>query len=271
VSGSTPVETTRQDAVEAVQAAVGYTFNDSMLLRLALTHASIADSRLGSNERMEFLGDSVLGLIISRRIYDRYPSLLEGEMTKIKSTAVSRQTCAMVARQLGLDQHLITGKGMQTHAQTPQSLAAAVLESVIAAIYLDGGYSAAQAFVLPLIDPLIEQAASSGHQENFKSVLQQHVQQQFGDTPTYRILDEKGPDHSKCFKICVDIAGKRYGACWGQSKKQAEQQAALGALREMGLVEDQADGSIRIITPPPSAAAPAPPASSNGQVHGGAE
>jgi ribonuclease-3 len=241
------------ESLAAAQAAIGHTFHDEALLRLALTHASIADSRLDSNERMEFLGDSVLGLIISRRIFDRYPQFLEGEMTKVKSTTVSRQTCAAITRQLGLDQFLLMGKGMLTQSQTPQSLAAAVLESIIAAIYLDAGYEAAQRFVLPLIDPLIDQAAVSGHQENFKSVLQQHLQQQFGDTPSYRILDEKGPDHAKCFKISVEVAGRRFSPSWGQSKKQAEQQAALNALRELGLLEESPDGLIRIIPPKPDA------------------
>lgn len=234
------------DTQAATESAIGYTFTNPTLLRHALTHASLADSRLGSNERMEFLGDSVLGLVASRRIFDKFPGLMEGEMTKIKSTAVSRQTCAMIARRLGLDQFLMMGKGMAAHDQLPQSLAAAVLESIIAAIYLDGGYGAAERFILPLLDPLLDQAASSGHQENFKSVLQQHAQQQLQDTPVYRILDEKGPDHSKCFKVCVDIGGRRFTPTWGPSKKQAEQQAALTALRELQLVEEDTSGRIRV-------------------------
>src|SRR5690242_17587886 len=155
----------------AAQRALGYSFKDPSLLTRALTHASIAEQRALSNERMEFLGDSVLGLVVSERIYQRFPDLLEGEMTKIKSSAVSRQTCALLARSLGLDEMLVTGKGMQGTAAMPMSLAAAALESVIAAIYLDGGYQAAVGFISPLVDPVIERAASSGHQENFKSVL----------------------------------------------------------------------------------------------------
>src|SRR5437762_14105907 len=116
--------------LESAQRALGYSFRDPALLHLALTHASIAEQRALSNERMEFLGDSVLGLVVSERIYQRYPTLLEGEMTKIKSTAVSRQTCAMIARALGLDELLITGKGMQHTEAMPPSLAAAGLESV---------------------------------------------------------------------------------------------------------------------------------------------
>jgi ribonuclease III len=232
---------------EAAEAKIGHTFLDPTLLQRALTHASVAEQRVESNERMEFLGDSVLGLIVSERIYHRYPDLLEGEMTKIKSTAVSRQTCAQIARGMGLHELLVLGKGMQGSDAVPQSLAAAVLESIIAAVYLDGGYQAAEKFIGPLVDPLIERAYASGHQENFKSVLQQHAQQTDQDPPLYRVLDEKGPDHAKCFKVAAELNGRRFNACWGQSKKQAEQMAALAALVELGLVEETSDGHVRVI------------------------
>lgn len=218
---------------------------------MALRHASVTEDRLESNERMEFLGDSVLGLIVSERLYDRFPALTEGELTKIKSAAVSRQTCALIARSLGLDELLVLGKGMLgSSSAMPPSLAAAVLESLIAALYLDAGLARARAFVLPLIDPLLERAARSGHQENFKSVLQQHAQQAGAGTPSYRVLDEKGPDHAKCFKVCVELNGRRFDATWGQSKKQAEQLAALAALRALGVVVDGDDGHLRVVTGP---------------------
>lgn len=232
----------------AVERSVGHTFADPGLLLRALTHASMADRRLDSNERLEFLGDSVLGLVTSERIFVRFPDLLEGEMTKIKSMAVSRQTCALIARSLGLDEMVRLGKGMQRDAVVPQSLAAAVLEAIIAAIYLDAGFDAARRFLLPLIDPLIERAAASGHQENYKSLLQQHAQQSASETPVYRVLDEKGPDHARCFKIGVEIGSRRFEAAWGQSKKQAEQAAALIALFELGLVERGTDGHVSLVS-----------------------
>ncbi len=232
------------EVLRRAQAALGYQFQDTDLLARALTHASIATTRAESNERLEFLGDSVLGLVTSERIFQRFPALLEGEMTKIKSSAVSRQTCAMLARSLGLEEMLVLGKGMQTSTEMPQSLAAAVLESVIAAIYLDGGFEAARRFVTPLIDPLIERAFASGHQENFKSVLQQHSQQNGLETPTYRVLDEKGPDHAKCFKVGVEIGARKFEASWGPSKKQAEQAAALNALQELGVVHRTPEGHL---------------------------
>jgi ribonuclease-3 len=233
----------------AAESALGYAFKDPALLERALTHASNVDERLRSNERMEFLGDAVLGLIVCERVFSRFPDLLEGEMTKIKSMAVSRATCATIARELGLHQLLSLGKGMILGAgpggELPQSLAAAALESVIAAMYLDGGYDACKAFVLPRLDPLIEQAATGGHQENFKSVLQQHAQQTLGGVPVYRVLDEQGPEHAKCFKVAVEIGGRQFSSTWANSKKKAEQQAALTALRELGVVEE-AEGRVRI-------------------------
>jgi ribonuclease-3 len=227
---------------EAIQNIIGYRFADPTLLTRAMTHASVAESRQESNERMEFLGDSVLGLICCEMIYGLYPTLLEGEMTKIKSTVVSRQTCAVIARELGLQKFLLLGKGMQTQRDLPQSLAAAAVESVVAALYLDGGMEPVRRFLAPLLEPMIRRAAVSGHQENFKSVLQQHAQQTFGESPVYVVLDEKGPDHAKCFELAVEIAGRRYPACWGASKKQAEQQAALNALNELGLLDLTKDG-----------------------------
>jgi ribonuclease III len=229
--------------------SLGYTFKNPDLLSQALRHASVADDRLESNERMEFLGDSVLGFIVSERLYARFPSLLEGELTKIKSAAVSRTTCALIARELALDELLVLGKGMQagSAASLPQSLAAAVFESLIAALFLDAGYDECKRFVLPLVDPLLERAASSGHQENFKSVLQQHAQQMSLGMPMYRVLDEKGPDHAKCFKVCVDMGGRKFTATWGSSKKQAEQLAALAALRELGVVVEAEDGTLKVV------------------------
>ena len=233
--------------IESAERAIGYKFQHTSLLIKALTHASVTDARIDSNERLEFLGDSVLGLVTSERIFTLFPDLLEGEMTKIKSTAVSRRTCADIADAIGLLDLLLLGKGMRGGAPLPRSLSAAALEAVIAAIYLDGGLDAARTFLAPHLDPCIQKAARLGHQENFKSVLQQHAQQQLGSTPHYRVIDEQGPDHAKSFKIAVEIDGHRYPPQWGQSKKRAEQLAALEALREIGLIERTKDGEIRLI------------------------
>jgi len=235
-------ESVMNDKVRAqAQRILGYQFNDPSLIDLSLRHASISDSRLDSNERLEFLGDSILGMIVCERIFTRYPDYLEGEMTKIKSLAVSRKICAKIAIELGLDQLIIVGKGMLTQPELPQSLAAAVLESVIAALYIDGGMDTVRAFLEPLLDPLLEEAVDSGHQHNFKSVLQQHAQKAFGVSPSYRVLTEKGPDHAKAFHIAVELDGQRFDPCWGQSKKSAEQGAAKSALTHLGLIETESN------------------------------
>jgi len=231
---------------QRAQEILGHEFKTPELIDLALRHASMSDSRLDSNERLEFLGDAILGMIVCERIFTRFPDYLEGEMTKIKSLAVSRRVCAKVAIDLGLDELILVGKGMQTQSKLPPSLAAAVLESVIAAIYIDAGMDRVRDFLEPLLDPLLDEAVRSGHQHNFKSVLQQHAQRTIGVSPNYRILDEKGPDHAKAFYIAVELDGVQHEPCWGQSKKIAEQQAALAALTELGLVKTGPGGQPRM-------------------------
>jgi ribonuclease-3 len=236
--------------IETIEQLLGHRFNDHELLARALTHASLVDSRLQSNERLEFLGDAVLGLVVCSDLYNSFCDQLEGEMTKIKSTVVSRKVCAEIAQGLGLDELLRLGKGMSKHASLPGSVLAAVFESLVGALYLDGGLEKAREFVLRVMRPRIEAAARSGHQQNFKSVLQQSAQQTLGQTPQYLVLDEKGPDHAKCFEVAVEIGARRFSSCWGPSKKQAEQDAALLALKELGIAVQADDGEVLIQRPP---------------------
>jgi ribonuclease-3 len=224
--------------LDRCQAAVGHRFDDPELLRLALTHASVSDSRTASNERLEFLGDVVLALVVCEYLFQNYPNFLEGELTRIKSAVVSRRTCALVADDLGLTSMLYLGKGMSTQEGLPESLGAAVLEAVIAAIYLDAGLETARSFVVKHMKPYILRAVQSEHQENYKSQLQQHAQRELTATPTYELLDEKGPDHSKCFEVAVNINGRRFASAWGTSKKEAEQKAAYNALIDLRLIEN---------------------------------
>jgi ribonuclease-3 len=226
-------------ALDLCQQAIEYRFKDQSLLSAALTHASVAANRLASNERMEFFGDSVLGMVVCRYLYEQYPDLLEGELTKIKSAVVSRKTCAEVSEKLGLPQWLYLGSGISSRSKLPLSVAAAVFESLIAAMTLDAGVERTSEFILKHMLPSIEEAAGSQHQNNYKSQLQQYAQREKGATPVYEMLDEKGPDHSKCFEIAVCIAGRRYGSAWGPSKKEAEQKAAWNALVELNLVKDE--------------------------------
>src|SRR5215469_8441949 len=238
---------------QRAEKVLGYSFQNLDLLKESLTHASIADNRLNSNERMEFLGDAVLDLIICEALYQKFPEYQEGDLTKVKSAVVSRRTCAEVANETGLTDLLIIGKGISSRNAMPSSLAAAVYESIVAALYLDGGFETVKQYVLRTMTPKLEEIASNSHQQNYKAVLQQHAQKILGATPIYELLDEKGPDHSKCFEVCVTIDGRRFTSAWGPNKKMAEQKAALLALEDLGVFDskevDQAIDEIHNSTP----------------------
>lgn len=219
--------------LDGCQRVIDYRFHDVSFLKAAFTHASGADHRLASNERMEFLGDAILGAIVCERLYIRFPEYLEGDLTRVKSVVVSRRTCAKISEKLGFESFLVLGKGMSAHEQTPASVLADVFESVVGAIYLDGGFEAARRFVIRQLEPEIDATVEGQGGLNYKSHLQQMSQRQFGATPIYLLLDEKGPDHLKCFKISAQIGRQRYAPAWGPSKKDAEQRAAMNALSQL--------------------------------------
>jgi ribonuclease-3 len=230
-----PSEFHPTDAIrlERCQERIGYRFRDVRLLESALTHASGADHRLSSNERLEFLGDAILGFVVCEQLFQQFSDQLEGELTKLKSIVVSRQTCAKISQALGLREFLVLGKGMTTHPVVPPSVLSDVLESLLAAVYLDGGIEPAKEFVLAYFGPEIESAAAGDLGGNYKSLLQQFAQREHGVTPTYHLLDEKGPDHSKCFKISAQIGKQRFAPAWGRSKKESEQRAAHNAICQL--------------------------------------
>ncbi len=225
--------------IETCQKMLGYTFKDPDLLTRALTHSSVAPTRSQSNERMEFLGDAVLGMVVCQKLYEHDDQLSEGDMTKIKSLVVSRQTCAEVAEESQIATLVSIGKGMSHSAGPPRSVVAAVIEAIIGAIYLDGGLEPARDFILKLLQPNIDQALNDEHHSNFKSLLQQHTQRQWNTTPIYHLLDEKGPDHSKAFEIAVSAGGHNFPSAWGKTKKQAEQEAAKRALVKLNLLDEE--------------------------------
>jgi ribonuclease-3 len=229
------LSTSRESEIlEGCQEAIGYRFRQPELLRASLTHASSANTRLASNERMEFLGDAVLGLVCVEQLYLRFPDYQEGDLTKIKSVVVSRRTCARISRILGLGDFVFMGRGMITYnGEISASILADVYESLIGAVFLDGGLEAARPFILKHLGPEIEQVAEGASGGNFKSLLQQVAQREFNATPQYLMLDEKGPDHSKCFKIAAQIGRHTYAGAWGRNKKEAEQRAAMNALAQV--------------------------------------
>lgn len=224
---------TLEERLSACEALIGYEFRDRELLQRCLTHASIARTRLDSNERLEFFGDAILGALTCEFLYTRFPEEPEGELTRIKSVVVSRTTCARLSEEIGLHQFLMLGKGLTCINQIPSSVFAAVFESIVAGVYLDGGWDAVREFVRKWVEPEIERVVSTTHGKNYKSLLQQLAQKSLGATPGYVLVDEKGPDHSKCFKIAASVGGQTYPAAWGPNKKEAEQRAAENAWCEL--------------------------------------
>lgn len=228
------------DTLQQIEQILKHEFSDQAVLAQAFTHSSSVDNRLESNERLEFLGDAVLSIVICQALYEKFRQYPEGELTKMKSMLVSRGTCAHVARRLGLPKYLVVGKGMVSHKAFPTSLAAGLLEAVIAAIYVDSGFEAARDFILTNFATLIEQIDSEEAHGNYKSLLQQHAQEQFSAAPIYVLLDEKGPDHNKCFESEVVIDQRHFPSAWGANKKEAEQKAAYNALLELGVLRKAA-------------------------------
>ncbi|MDR1484947.1 MAG: ribonuclease III [Planctomycetaceae bacterium] len=212
------------------QSKIGYTFHDPTILRTALTHSSGADVPELSNERMEFLGDSVLGHVMCEYLFLTFPKMLEGEMTKIKSSVVSRSTCHKVALEIGLDKFLIVGRGLSRVSRLPNSIFANAMESLIAAIFLDGGLESAREFILKTFRNEIDKMIADCNANNYKSTLQHHSQKLLGCTPEYMLLEIKGPEHFKSFHVSVRINKKIFPSAWGSTKKEAEQRAAENAL-----------------------------------------
>lgn len=220
-----------------------YRFSDAQLLHQALTHSSVAPSRQQSNERLEFLGDAVLGLVICQELYELEEQLGEGEMTRVKSSVVSRETCAEVCIESGVTELLDLDKGLSLGGELPQSVSAALLEALIGAVYVDGGLEPARRLILRLMGDHLDEALGDRHRRNYKSLLQQHVQRQWGATPEYLLLDEKGPDHDKAFEVAVSVNGQHFPSAWGKNKKEAEQESARLALRELDVLAEPAESA----------------------------
>ena len=233
--------------VAACEEKIGYRFKNRQLLVTALTHSSCANTHLESNERLEFLGDATLGMIVASYLYRRFPEKTEGELSKLKSVVVSRLACRRVALQLGLDRFLKTGKGL---TRLPNSLVSNVMEAVIGAILLDGGIETTTSFVESHFQQEVDDALNAESieaerldsprsdaievLEDFKSLLQIETQRLFpNQKPAYIQLAVVGPDHEKSFLVATEVNGKRYQSAWGKSKKEAEQRAAGNALLQL--------------------------------------
>ena len=219
--------------IKDLEKAIGYSFKNVMLLQNALTHSSYANecwhNSLKSNERLEFLGDSILGMVVAEYLYHRFPERPEGELTKMRADMVCEQALAAIAEKLELGKHLLLGNGEeQTGGRGRASILADAVESVIAASFLDGGMDAAKAFVEKFV--LCDVPEKTMHNVDFKTALQEQVQRKRDQILTYRLTGESGPDHDKCFAVEVTLNGKVVGTGTGSSKKRAEQAAAKAAL-----------------------------------------
>jgi ribonuclease-3 len=220
------------EAFEACERALGYVFRNRRWLQKALTHSSNRVRHGVSNERMEFLGDSILGMVVAEHLFGEYPDSTEGRLTKIKSVVVSRPVLAERAVELGLDRFVIIGPGMTAKA-LPETVVANAFEAVIAAIYLDGGLEAARRFVISRLGAEINKVIKDRHEKNYKSLLQQLVQRKEGITPTYDVMEERGPDHAKEFCVAAIIGDHAVKSAWGPTKKAAEQTAAEKAYKQL--------------------------------------
>ena len=222
--------------IKELQEKLGYTFNDEAVLVRALSHSSYVNenhSAGDSNERLEFLGDSVLGLITAENFFKNYTKLPEGELTKLRAATVCEKSLAGFARQLELGKYLLLGKGeILTGGRERPSIQADAFEAIIAAIYLDGGMESARNFVLKYIEEAIRQQQSI---RDYKTMLQEVVQRNPGEIIEYVLTGETGPDHDKRFEVEVHLNSNVIGRGIGKSKKKAEQEAAREALELMGL------------------------------------
>jgi len=221
-----------------LQKSLRYSFRRRELLREAVTHKSflneVRDPGEKDNERLEFLGDSVLDLAVSEHLSVVYPASPEGELSKMKSRIVSERALSRVSRKLDLGRYLILGKGEEmTGGREKPSLLADALEAVIAAIYLDGGFEPARKFILEAFSEEFESLALGKGGVDYKTELQEHCQREYDTLPRYQVLSETGPDHAKIFEVQIDILSDRAGIGTGRSKKEAEQQAAKKALEKL--------------------------------------
>ena len=222
--------------IKDLETAIGYRFKNITLLQNALAHSSYANERwhdsLKSNERLEFLGDSVLGMVVAEYLYRNFPDRPEGELTRMSADMVCEGALARIAKRISLGQHLLLGHGEeQGGGRDRNSILADAVESVIAACFLDGGMEAARNFINTFV--LEDVPVRKLRNADYKTALQELVQQKKNQVLSYELLGEEGPDHNKTFRVAVLLNGKAVGEGSGPSKKRAEQDAARAAIEEL--------------------------------------
>ncbi|MBI4284755.1 MAG: ribonuclease III [Chloroflexi bacterium] len=226
--------------IETLQRTLGVPFNLPSLLEQALIHSSYVNENPGiariSNERLEFLGDAVLGLVVAEKLYEAFPEFTEGEMTRLRATVVRRETLARVAHTIGLGDYLYLGKGEEASGGRYKAVTlAGALEAVIAAIYLDQDLKRVREFILRFFDDEIQRAVTHSGEIDYKSKLQELSQAKLQQTPAYYVLEATGPDHDRHFTVEVRAGGTVLARGKGRSKKLAEADAARSALHRLSL------------------------------------
>ena len=238
----------------ALQERLGYQFRDEGLLRLALTHPSVAHEAPGCvqhNQRLEFLGDAVLSLVLTRELYDRFPTLGEGPLTKARAHLVNRRALANEARRLALGEHLVLSHGEEsTGGRQRLSALADAYEALIGALFIDGGFDAVREFILRRFLDGFGALTEIPYLENPKGDLQERLQAESSEAPQYELTSVSGPDHDRVFECAVHHAGVELGRGEGKSKKEAESAAALAALKT--LRERQRPGQSETPKEPPT-------------------
>ncbi len=225
-----PVSAERKRELQLFQSQAQVRFRSYELLNLAFSHRSYANENpdsVDNNEKLEFFGDSVLGLVVSEYLMLTLPDRSEGDMAKIKSFVVSEDSLAEIARRLRVDNFILIGRGEEySGGRSKKALLADAMEAIIGAYYLDSGFRAVRSFIRQLLIPEINKVLEDRHRKDYKTLLQEHVQKRFKTYPRYRVVHRKGPDHNKTFWIEVAINRKVYGPGSGKNKKEAEQNAA---------------------------------------------
>lgn len=237
----------RRDLVE-FQRRLGVRFRHGELLNLALAHRSFANEQnapVRNNERLEFLGDSVLGLVVADHLYRRFPDRSEGDLAKVKSVVVSEESLAEVAQRLDVDRYLLLGKGEENSGgRGKRAILADAMEAIIGAYYLDAGFRATYTFVLDHLRVDVDRVLSNKHRKDYKTLLQEYAQRLYHEYPKYKMVKRSGPDHAQTFWVEVTVSGESFGPAKGRSKKVAEQNAAEIAYVALSEAEsgDEAEG-----------------------------
>ena len=244
-----PVSSERRQVLSVFEKHAGIRFRNLRFLNLAFCHRSYANElggRVANNEKIEFLGDSVLGLVVCEYLYAALPSKSEGDLARVKSFVVSESSLETIAKGLKVDNFILIGRGEEySGGRTKRAIIADCMEAIIGAYYLDSGFKAARRLILRLVVPEIVKVLEDRHEKDYKTLLQEHVQKRHKSYPKYHLVRKSGPDHDRTFWVEVRVNGDKYGPAKGKNKKEAEQKAASIAFQAVSTGGPSASGRGR--------------------------